>query len=176
MGTGRRRRATPGAPRTLTGSPSWMTMWPFPSTGVEDWSTTWLACPRTWLLRRPDLRAGAGGTEADRRRAGTLNLSGALWITADMAYRRSVLLATGGFDERFRVLSARTPTWLCVRCAPVRRCLGRAGHDPPARLFDELAQQPPGPGGQRRQRFAPCQVRAPLAFADRNLTGGPAAT
>jgi histidinol-phosphate phosphatase family protein len=37
-------------------------------------------------------------TDAERR---TLNLSGALWITADMAYRRSALLATGGFDERF---------------------------------------------------------------------------
>jgi len=30
-----------------------------------------------------------------------MNLSGALWITADMAYRRSALLASGGFDERF---------------------------------------------------------------------------
>lgn len=29
-------------------------------------------------------------------------LEGALWITADMAYRRSVLAAIGGFDERFR--------------------------------------------------------------------------
>ena len=28
-------------------------------------------------------------------------LAGARWITAEMAYRRSALLATGGFDERF---------------------------------------------------------------------------
>jgi HAD superfamily hydrolase (TIGR01662 family) len=37
-------------------------------------------------------------TDAER---GTTNLTGALWITADMAYRRSALLASGGFDERF---------------------------------------------------------------------------
>jgi HAD superfamily hydrolase (TIGR01662 family) len=37
-------------------------------------------------------------TDAERR---TLGLSGALWITADMAYRRAALLETGGFDERF---------------------------------------------------------------------------
>jgi histidinol-phosphate phosphatase family protein len=32
---------------------------------------------------------------------GTEGLSRARWITADMAYRRSVLAAVGGFDERF---------------------------------------------------------------------------
>jgi HAD superfamily hydrolase (TIGR01662 family) len=42
--------------------------------------------------------AGRRPTDAERR---TMNLAGALWITADMAYRRSALLATGGFDERF---------------------------------------------------------------------------
>jgi HAD superfamily hydrolase (TIGR01662 family) len=42
--------------------------------------------------------AGRRPTDAERR---TMNLSGALWISADMAYRRSALLATGGFDERF---------------------------------------------------------------------------
>ncbi len=42
--------------------------------------------------------AGRRPTDAERR---TMNLSGASWITADMAYRRSALLATGGFDERF---------------------------------------------------------------------------
>ena len=41
---------------------------------------------------------GRRPTDTERR---TINLSGALWITADMAYRRSALLATGGFDERF---------------------------------------------------------------------------
>lgn len=31
----------------------------------------------------------------------TAGLEGALWITADMSYRREVLAAVGGFDERF---------------------------------------------------------------------------
>jgi HAD superfamily hydrolase (TIGR01662 family) len=52
-------------------------------------SQAWISVP-TPAGRRP--------TDAEQR---TLNLSGALWITADMAYRRSALLATGGFDERF---------------------------------------------------------------------------
>lgn len=42
------------------------------------------------LQRRP--------TDSERR---TLALVGAPWITADMAYRRAALVATGGFDERF---------------------------------------------------------------------------
>jgi hypothetical protein len=33
---------------------------------------------------------------------GTAGLAGGRWITADMAYRRAALVATGGFDERFR--------------------------------------------------------------------------
>jgi HAD superfamily hydrolase (TIGR01662 family) len=33
---------------------------------------------------------------------GTAGLADAAWITADMAYRRTVLVETGGFDERFR--------------------------------------------------------------------------
>ncbi|RRO14202.1 HAD-IIIA family hydrolase [Saccharopolyspora rhizosphaerae] len=38
-------------------------------------------------------------TDAERD---TAALAGALWITADMAYRREVLSACGGFDEEFR--------------------------------------------------------------------------
>ncbi|CAL9365784.1 hypothetical protein SUDANB15_00747 [Streptomyces sp. enrichment culture] len=38
-------------------------------------------------------------TDWERNTAG---LAGARWITADMAYRRRVLEAVGGFDERFR--------------------------------------------------------------------------
>jgi HAD superfamily hydrolase (TIGR01662 family) len=42
---------------------------------------------------------------ADRRptdwERGTAGLATALWITADMSYRRSALSAVGGFDERF---------------------------------------------------------------------------
>jgi histidinol-phosphate phosphatase family protein len=37
-------------------------------------------------------------TDDERR---TLRLAEACWITADMAYRRDVLVAVGGFDERF---------------------------------------------------------------------------
>jgi histidinol-phosphate phosphatase family protein len=41
---------------------------------------------------------GRRPTDEERR---TTGLAGAPWITADMAYRRSALVATGGFDERF---------------------------------------------------------------------------
>lgn len=44
------------------------------------------------------LPAGYRPTDEERR---TTGLVGAPWITADMAYRRSVLESTGGFDERF---------------------------------------------------------------------------
>jgi histidinol-phosphate phosphatase family protein len=44
-------------------------------------------------------RAGGRRTTDDERR--TQRLADAKWITADMAYRRSVLVAVGGFDERF---------------------------------------------------------------------------
>ena len=55
-----------------------------------------VAASQAWLYvpappqRRP--------TDGERR---TMALAGALWITADMAYRRAALVATGGFDERF---------------------------------------------------------------------------
>ena len=41
---------------------------------------------------------GRRPTDVERR---TLGLNGASWITADMAYRRTALVETGGFDERF---------------------------------------------------------------------------
>jgi hypothetical protein len=44
------------------------------------------------------LPAGRRPTDWERCTAG---LGGARWATADMAYRRSVLAAVGGFDERF---------------------------------------------------------------------------
>ena len=44
------------------------------------------------------LPPGQRPTDEQRR---TTGLVGARWITADMAYRRSALLATGGFDECF---------------------------------------------------------------------------
>jgi HAD superfamily hydrolase (TIGR01662 family) len=52
-------------------------------------SQAWLYVPAP-RRRRP--------TDSERR---TLALADAPWITADMAYRRAVLVATGGFDERF---------------------------------------------------------------------------
>ncbi|MFI7636388.1 glycosyltransferase family 2 protein [Nonomuraea sp. NPDC049400] len=62
------------------------------------------------LVDLPDDVAGSQGrievplpadrrpTDAERNTAG---LAGALWVTADMAYRRAVLESAGGFDERF---------------------------------------------------------------------------
>jgi histidinol-phosphate phosphatase family protein len=44
-------------------------------------------------------RVGGRRATDDERR--TQRLADAQWITADMAYRRSVLVAVGGFDERF---------------------------------------------------------------------------
>src|SRR5206468_2136473 len=55
-----------------------------------------VAASQAWLYVPPP--DGRRPTDAERR---TVNLSGALWITADMAYRRTVLVETGGFDERF---------------------------------------------------------------------------
>ncbi|MDR8409311.1 glycosyltransferase [Nonomuraea sp. 3-1Str] len=47
---------------------------------------------------RVPLPAGRRPTDAERNTAG---LAGALWITADIAYRRAALEEVGGFDERF---------------------------------------------------------------------------
>ena len=62
------------------------------------------------LIRQPAHVAGVQGVievplPPDRRptdwERGTAGLATARWITADMAYRRSALIAAGGFDERF---------------------------------------------------------------------------
>ncbi|WNG90119.1 HAD-IIIA family hydrolase [Mycobacterium sp. ITM-2016-00317] len=45
-------------------------------------------------------RTGAQRPPSDDERR-TLRLADARWITADMAYRRDVLVAVGGFDDRF---------------------------------------------------------------------------
>jgi histidinol-phosphate phosphatase family protein len=74
--------------------------------------------PRDWRRRLAAdigaLASGVAGSQGrvavplDRERRPTdwernvLALEGASWITADMAYRRRVLLEVGGFDERFR--------------------------------------------------------------------------
>jgi HAD superfamily hydrolase (TIGR01662 family) len=55
-----------------------------------------VAASQAWLnVPSPE---GRRPTDAERR---TMGLGGALWITADMAYRRAALVETGGFDERF---------------------------------------------------------------------------
>jgi histidinol-phosphate phosphatase family protein len=70
----------------------------------------WPAALAADLAGQPDRVAGVQGVidvplPADRRptdwERGTAGLAGARWITADMAYRRTALLAAGGFDERF---------------------------------------------------------------------------
>jgi hypothetical protein len=78
-------------------------------------SQAWLHVPAP-PQRRP--------TDSERR---TLALMGAPWITADMAYRRAALVATGGFDERFR-------PGFAYGAARLPDDVGRAGNDPPARL------------------------------------------
>ncbi|MGE2835839.1 HAD-IIIA family hydrolase [Mycobacterium sp. SMC-4] len=49
-------------------------------------------------LQVPRDDADRAATDDERR---TMRLADAKWITADMAYRRDVLVAVGGFDERF---------------------------------------------------------------------------
>jgi HAD superfamily hydrolase (TIGR01662 family) len=70
----------------------------------------WRAALAADLAGLPDQVAGVQGVidvplPPDRRptdwERGTAGLAGARWITADMAYRRTALLAAGGFDERF---------------------------------------------------------------------------
>jgi HAD superfamily hydrolase (TIGR01662 family) len=73
-------------------------------------SPDWRAALAADLAGQPDRVAGVQGVidvprPAGRRptdwERGTAGLAGARWITADMAYRRTALLAAGGFDERF---------------------------------------------------------------------------
>jgi HAD-hyrolase-like/Glycosyl transferase family 2 len=75
------------------------------------------------LVRQPAHVAGVQGVievplPPDRRptdwERGTAGLAIARWITADMAYRRSALIAVGGFDERF----PRVPRGRRSRAAP----------------------------------------------------------
>ncbi|KUI23791.1 HAD family hydrolase [Mycobacterium sp. IS-1742] len=95
------------------------------NTGWRATTTRWVCFVDDDVVPQPgwlaalaaDLRgadaAGAAGTQAviavpvtegrpatdDEKR--TLRLAGARWITADMAYRRDILVEVGGFDERF---------------------------------------------------------------------------
>ncbi|MEP6696056.1 MAG: HAD-IIIA family hydrolase [Pseudonocardiales bacterium] len=76
------------------------------------------------------LPAGRRPTDWERNIAG---LETARWATADMAYRRSVLAAVGGFDERFRrAYREDADLALRVRAAGHRLTVGerRVGHPP----------------------------------------------
>src|SRR5581483_6109278 len=74
---------------------------------APDWLEQ-LAADLAWLDR--DVAGSQGRVRVERPRGrrptdwerNVLALEGARWITADMAYRRAVLEALGGFDERFR--------------------------------------------------------------------------
>jgi histidinol-phosphate phosphatase family protein len=66
------------------------------------------------------LPAGRRSTDWERSTAG---LSGAWWITADMAYRRDALSAVGGFDERFP-RAFREDADLALRVQDAGRVLG----------------------------------------------------
>jgi len=75
---------------------------------------------------------------ADRRptdwERSTAGLSGAWWITADMAYRRDVLATVGGFDERFpRAFREDADLALRVQATGGRLAVGRRHTTHPVR-------------------------------------------
>ncbi|HEV7976833.1 HAD-IIIA family hydrolase [Amycolatopsis sp.] len=81
---------------------------------------------------------------ADRRptdeERGTAGLEQAQWITADMAYRRDVLVAAGGFDERFpRAFREDSDLALRVSEAGYRIVTGRRTTTHPAKNSGPLA-------------------------------------
>src|SRR3954469_8718739 len=77
------------------------------------------------------LPAGRRPTDWERSTAG---LSGAWWITADMAYRRDALAAVGGFDERFpRAYREDADLALRVQDTGRRLAVGRLRPPPPVR-------------------------------------------
>ena len=98
-------------------------------------STTWPDLPAEVAgITGADLRCRCPEhrrpTDAERR---TTAWPGRAWITADMAYRRSALVATGGFDERFpRAFREDADLALRIVRRRLRHCLRAAGHHPPA--------------------------------------------
>jgi histidinol-phosphate phosphatase family protein len=120
-----------------------------------------VVCPSGWLeslhgdlVEAPAEVAGSQGrivvpvppgrrpTDSERNVRG---LEGALWATADMAYRRSVLAAVGGFDERFpRAYREDADLALRVQDAGWRLVRGRRHVEhplPPARGWESLGRQ-----------------------------------
>ncbi|WP_199430126.1 HAD-IIIA family hydrolase [Qaidamihabitans albus] len=81
-----------------------------------------------------------GGRRPTDDERGTLGLTAARWITADMAYRRSALLEAGGFDERFpRAFREDADLALRVRRAGHRIAEGERTTTHPAGNGDFLA-------------------------------------
>jgi HAD superfamily hydrolase (TIGR01662 family) len=120
-----------------------------------------VVCPRGWLgtLRAdlvdlPEDVAGSQGRIRVRLPAGrrptdwernVKGLETALWATADMAYRRSALVAVGGFEERFpRPYREDADLALRVEAAGWRLVQGRRQVEhpvPPARSWESLRRQ-----------------------------------
>ena len=102
----RRRAARPpratraGAPPVASGSCSSTTTSCRRPAGARRWRPTWPRPAPTW----PRPRAASSSPSPLRPTDWERNVAGlehARWATADMAYRRDVLAAVGGFDERF---------------------------------------------------------------------------
>ncbi|MFS1304912.1 glycosyltransferase family 2 protein [Streptosporangium longisporum] len=117
------------------------------------------------------LPAGRRPTDAERDTAG---LAEAGWITADIAYRRSALERTGGFDERFpRAYREDADLALRVSGAGLRLVRGRRVSLHPVRddgflsslrrqrgnADDALMRRVHGPGWRERLGGAPGRLR-----------------
>ncbi|TDD69538.1 HAD-IIIA family hydrolase [Jiangella aurantiaca] len=109
---------------------------------------------------------------------GTAGLQDARWITADMSYRRSALVAAGGFDERFpRAYREDADLALRVQDAGGRLVHGRRGVVHPVRpagfwasvraqagnADDVLMRRLHGPDWRERAGAGPGRRRAHLA-------------
>jgi histidinol-phosphate phosphatase family protein len=87
------------------------------------------------MLHVPGIE-GARPTDWERSVA---QLETAVWITADMAYRRSVLVSTGGFDERFpRAYREDADLALQVRARGFRIVQGRRSVEHPVAASSPL--------------------------------------
>jgi histidinol-phosphate phosphatase family protein len=93
---------------------------------------------------RIDVPLPAGRRPTDWER-GTAGLAGALWVTAEMAYRREALVEVGGFDERFpRAYREDADLALRVRRAGFRLARGQRRITHPVR--------PSGPWASLKQQ------------------------
>ena len=156
--------------------------------------TDWL----TRVLTDLDQPAGVAGVQgritvplpADRRptdwERGTKALESGAWITADMTYRRSVLEAVGGFDERFP-RAFREDADLALRVLDTGARLVRGSRETvhPVRAVDRwvsvrvqkgnaddpLMRRLHGPDWRRRAQTAPGRKGRHLAVTVAGLVG-----